>query len=97
MSAKDCLINFSFVCYIIASKKNLRIFFSENFRSDFLKKLIFTDPNIKMIADIDVAILKCLNFVIIEKKMKKKYAAYAFTCTKVQKSTKMRFFRSRVK
>ena len=56
------------------SKQKLENFFpknSENFRSDFKEKLFFTDPSMKMIADIVDAIEKCLNFIIFEKKMKK--------------------------
>ena len=50
-----------------------------------------------MTADIDVGILKCLYFFILKEKLKKNDAAYAFACTKVEKSRKMRFFRRRVK
>ena len=79
------------------SMKKIGEFFSEKIWSDFLKKFIFTDLDLKMTAHIDVASFQCLNYLILRKKLEKNYAAYAKTCRKIQKSRKMRFFHHRVK
>ena len=55
-------------------------------KSNLKKKLIFIDFNIKMIADIVVAIFKCLNFIIIKRKLKKKIPPTRYG---VQKSKKV--------
>ena len=57
--------------------KKIGEFFSEKIRSDFLKKFIFTDLDLKMTAHIDVASFQCLNYLILGKKLEKNYAAYA--------------------
>ena len=83
----------------IFSKNPIEMFWKKNLksRSDFLKKFIFIDPNIKMTPHIDVGILKCLNFFYFTRKIEKKYAVYAFAWPKIQKAEKCVFFRSRVK
>ena len=50
-------------------KKSDRNFSDSKNSQNWLKKLIFTDPNIKMTSHIDVGILKCPNFFILQKKM----------------------------
>ena len=69
----------------------------EIFRSEFKKKLIFTDLNIKIIADIVYTILKCLNFIIFERKLKKKRCRLRVIVFKSRKKQKNAFFRRRVK
>ena len=59
--------------------------------SDFLKKFIFIDSNIKMTSHIDVGILKCLNFFILQKKLKKNMPPTRFLDQKSKKAEKCVF------
>ena len=61
--------------------------------SDFLRKFNFTDSNIKVTSHIDVGILKCLNFLILQRNWKND-AAYAFASPKIQKKAEKCVFSS---